>query len=156
MLFSTVKVSKLVWCFGGFSLGFFSLGRCCSLSNLKLACFGNKWRRNFNVSVEIFKTFYGSLRTCSRKSKESVDCVELYSTLLHLTTKPSYQLGVFWIGLITFALSLLTRGTNISKCLSEKRFQMHSQQNCSRCPWDTCCRGTYLVISRLGQLKVMT
>lgn len=134
LLFSTVKVSKLVWCFGGFSLVFFSLGRCCSLSNLKLACFGNKWRRNFNVSVEIFKTFYGSLRTCSRKSKESVDCVELYSTLLHLTTKPSYQLGVFWIGLITFALSLLTRGTNTSKCLSEKRFQMHSQQNCSRCP----------------------
>jgi len=59
------------------------------LSNLKLACFGNKWRRDFNLSVEIFKNFYISLSNCNRKLKESVDCMELYSIPLYLVTKPS-------------------------------------------------------------------
>ena len=83
-----VNIFVVVYCQSS-KLLFFSFCTCCRNCLTKLACFGNKWRRDFNLSVEIFKTFYGSLRTCSTKSKESVDCAELYSTPLHLVTKRS-------------------------------------------------------------------
>lgn len=124
------------------------------ISTLKLAFFWNKLRRNLNTSVKIFKTFYGNPRTWSRKSKKSVDCVELYWPLYSWLSNLANSLKHYGCLLVLIAVFPLTTGIDTSMCLSEKHFQMQGQGSCSRCPWDSCC-DIYLAISTLGHLKSM-
>lgn len=74
--------------------------------------------KDLNFSVEIFKTFNCSLKSCSRKSTELVD----YGELCSISFTPCYEAQIKGQCILDwyFALYLATRVANTSQFLSEK------------------------------------